>query len=572
MGVMWARWEQRVAVCALLLTGGCYDGMRGQPSGADTDGGADDDAAGTDAGDDGSDPGDASCEHGAAGLAPMRRLTATQYENTIRDLFEGMVAPSGHFPQSVIHHDYTNNPAANIVSLAGAREILLAAEEVAEQVVDDLGAIVGCESGDAGCHRAFVRDLGRRAFRRPLGTAEEQQIDALFDAVTSDEGLGPATGTVVTLLLQSPQFLYLVEEGSEEIAPGVVALGDYEIASRLSYLLWDTMPDEALFAAAAAGELQDPDGIETQVRRMLADTERSGPALGRFVREWMHFDGVPPFEKSDELFPHYDQALANAMDEELTRFVQGVLWSDEPTLARLLTSRETQVDAVMASFYGMQDVGGDGQWTTVTLEGPQRAGLLARPALLAEHATQTSSAPIFRGYLVRTQLLCGAIPPPPPDAMANAPEYPPGATEREKSDILMQHMNCGGCHALMNPIGLGFEHYDAIGAWRDVDVDGTPVDARGEVYGGDPELAGEFDGVDELGERLAASAQVEACVTRELYRHALGLQIDQALACATEPLQRSFSDSGGDLLSLVIDLTRSDAFRQRVLDQEQGAR
>jgi hypothetical protein len=151
--------------------------------------------------------------------------------------------------------------------------------------------------------------------------------------------------------------------------------------------------------------------------------------------------------------------------------------------------------------------------------------------------------------------------------MQNAPEYPPDATERERTQILIEHMNCGGCHALMNPIGLGFEHYDPIGRWRDLDVDGSPVDARGEIIGGDPDAVGAFDGVTELGARLADSPGVAACLSREMYKHALGLQAEQALACASEPIEHAFVESGGDLRRLVVQLATSDAFRMRILEQ-----
>ncbi|MCA9711438.1 MAG: DUF1588 domain-containing protein, partial [Myxococcales bacterium] len=142
-------------------------------------------------------------------------------------------------------------------------------------------------------------------------------------------------------------------------------------------------------------------------------------------------------------------------------------------------------------------------------------------------------------------------------------------TERQKTEILMEHMNCGTCHALMNPIGLGFEHYDAMGAWRSVDVDGSPVDDRGEIVGGQAELVGEFDGLPELGERLASSDTVTACFANQLYRHSLGLERSQALACASEPLELAFIESGGDVPSLLLALVGSNAFRLRVITEEE---
>jgi Protein of unknown function (DUF1592)/Protein of unknown function (DUF1588)/Protein of unknown function (DUF1595)/Protein of unknown function (DUF1587)/Protein of unknown function (DUF1585) len=534
--------------------------------GADGDGGsAGESDGGESSGGEPDDPGQ-DCAGVGAGLAPMRRLTKAQYDNTVRDLFDGAVEPGPTFPVSVIHEEYSNNPAANVVSLSSAEDILLAAEHAGQQVVDGILSIVSCDPGPA-CAEAFIDDFGRRAFRRPLTASERQALLDVYAQVEGEDGFADGIGTVVTVVLQAPQFLYLFEEGIGEPEPGVVELGDYELATRLSYLLWDTTPDAELLALADAGQLRDPEQLRAQAERLLADHARSGPALDRFFREWMHFDGVPAFEKDAALFPAYDDALAAAMDEELTRFVDGVLQGDAPTLRTLLTSSTTAVDATLAAFYGVEAPAEE--WGEVSLPAAERPGLLSRPALLAEHSTASSSAPIFRGRLIRTQLLCDSIPPPPDDAMANAPQYPAGATERERTEILMDHMNCGACHALMNPIGLGFERFDATGAWRELDVDGGPVDARGEIVGGPPGVAGAFDGVPELGQRLADNDAVTACFARQLYRHALGLDATQTLECASDPIEQAFVAADGDIPTLVVELVTSNAFRMRVLTEQE---
>ncbi|MCA9709935.1 MAG: DUF1592 domain-containing protein, partial [Myxococcales bacterium] len=331
----------------MLLTAGCYAGRNDLAGDGQTDGSGD--AGDSDTGEDGeTDDPAADCAGVGAGLAPMRRLTKAQYDNTVRDLFDGRVEPGPTFPVSVIHEEYTNNPAANIVSLSGAEDILMAAEHAGQQVVDDIAAIVSCDPGPA-CAESFIDDLGRRAFRRPLRTAERDALLDVYLQVESEEGFADGIGTVVTVVLQAPQFLYLFEEGGEELEPGVVALTDHELATRLSYLLWDTTPDDELLQLADAGLLHEPEQVQEQAQRLLADA-RSGPALDRFFREWMHFDGVPAYDKDDALFPAYDDAFASAADQELSRFIDGVLHSDEPTLRALLTSPVTQVDATLAGF------------------------------------------------------------------------------------------------------------------------------------------------------------------------------------------------------------------------------
>jgi hypothetical protein len=556
--------------CAIVGLTGCYRGMdaNGGADGADDDDGSasadDDDGSGS--ADDGDDTGVPGCEGVQAASAPLRRLNDRQYRNTVVDLFGGAIEPSAHFPETASDQGYTNDPDANTVSLMNAEDILLAAEGAAAQAVDQLDAILPCDPApdEGACAAAFVDDFAARAFRRPLRDEERDALIALYDSHRAEAEFGDAIGAVIIAVLQMPQFLYLVEEG-EPMEGGVVALRDHEIASRLSYLVWDTMPDPELRAAADAGELRTPDQIETHVRRLIADRERSAPALVRFYREWMQLHELLAVDKDMEAFPQFDDTLASSMNEEADRFVERVLFGDAPTLAELLTTPTTEVDPAMAAFFGI-DAPAEG-WAEADLPADRRAGLLTRPALLAEHATRHTSSATFRGELVRTQLMCEIIPPPPPGAMAMAPEFPPDSTARERTEILLQEAACSGCHTLMNPIGLGFEHYDAIGAWRDLDVDGGPVDASGIVHGGAPPLAGEFDGLVQLGQMLAGSEIVRDCVAEQFTRHALGADENQLDECTVDGLALRFAESDGDLVELVVAFTTAESFRMRRVEE-----
>ncbi|HET6581984.1 MAG TPA: DUF1588 domain-containing protein, partial [Nannocystaceae bacterium] len=276
------------------------------------------------------------------------------------------------------------------------------------------------------------------------------------------------------------------------------------------------------------------------------------------------YDGVATYDKDTVQFPAFDAELSAAMDEELSRYVRGVLFGDSPTLERLLTSTSTEVDPLMAAFFAVPAPAA-GQWAPVDID--SRAGLLGRPALLAEHSTAGSTAPLFRGKLVRTQMLCAEIPPPPPDAMAKAPEYPPDATERERTELLIEHLDCGVCHSLMNPIGLGFEPYDAIGALRTVDVDGSPIDDLGEVISGPEGVSGEFHGILELQTKLSASEDVAACFVDQFYRFSFGLQKGEVLDCAIDPIAETFIAGGGDIQDLVLSFALSGAFRTRIVEE-----
>ncbi len=505
------------------------------------------------------EPPPAECTAPIVGEAPLRRMSAVQYANTLRDLFGGVVPPSVAFPATIQGELYTNDLDANPVSQLGVEQIMDAAEAVALAAGEhhaELGVCAGAAL-EHDCTRAWLELFAARAWRRPLADDERSSLLGLFD---SRAALGDATDGLVatiTAILQSPSFLYFVEAGSaRDVLPAdIVAVSDHELATRLSYLIWDTMPDAALFAAAEAGALATADGLAEHTERMLDDRARSAPALARFYVEWL---GVVPLRAADKdplAFPELDDALAAAIDRELASFVEGVVLGDDPRLATLFTSARTRIDTSLAAFFGV-DRPADG-W--VELDPGQRGGLLARPAVAARHAARDTTSPTHRGLLVRSRMLCESIPPPPPGAMQMVPELPPDATTRERSAALVESSSCGGCHALMDPIGLGFEHYDALGRWRDVDDDGRTIDASGELVGG----AGPFDGVAELQALLAEDDAVRDCFVQHWVRHVYGLAPGELDGCVVAELRDAFAASGDDLRELVVLTTTSDAFRFR---------
>src|SRR6185436_7585363 len=225
--------------------------------------------------------------------------------------------------------------------------------------------------------------------------------------------------------------------------------------------------------------------------------------IARFFHEWIDLGDLAGDMKDPSMFPEWTPELEASLEEEVERFVAHVIADEGATLDALLTSNKTYVNRPLTSLYGLDPSVSSGptDWVLVTLDPAQRSGLLTKAALLAAKAHASTTAPVFRGKFVRTQLLCDEIPAPPPDAMAMAPEYPANATQREKSDILVATQPCGGCHGLMNPIGLGVEHYDAIGRWRDNDTNGAPVDASGHILNGTPAA---FDGAVDLSAKLAS--------------------------------------------------------------------
>ncbi|MCA9716053.1 MAG: DUF1592 domain-containing protein [Myxococcales bacterium] len=562
-----------LALAQVMTMTACGDAGDGD----ETDGGGTEGAT-TGASGDGSSSGEdtdappGACEGELGVTAPMRRMTGAQYRNTVVELFGGAVAPSDLFPAPDSSYQYSNNPEANVVTQLRAENIMLAAEEVGAAVADGLDGIWQCPpelASDAACAAAFIEEHGARAYRRPLEPVEADALLNVYSDARATLEHHVALGVVVATILQSPQFLYFIERGDGPTPEdgALLELTDWELATRLSYLLWDTAPDAALRASAAAGELQEPAQLEAHARRLLADP-RARPAVSRFFREWLEVHELSPSAKDPALFPGFDQTLAAAMVEEFDRFVLGVALAPEGgTLAELLTSAVTEVDATMASFYGVpQDMTpGPGQWAAIELDPARRPGVLTRAAVLAEHANAATSSAIFRGHLVREGLLCDVIPPPPPGAMAMV-SFPEGSTQREQSEILQEDPVCGSCHVYMNPIGLGLEHYDAIGRYR-ADENGAPVDASGEIQQSSSGLAATFDGAGELATLLAGAEATHACFVEQWHAHALGLDDRRDARCSVDGLTQTFLDAGGDLDAMMIAFVTSETFMTRRLPE-----
>jgi hypothetical protein len=493
----------------------------------------------------------------------MRRLTAKQYGNSVRDIFDGKVTASPQFPTDdtgISLSGFSTDPEMTTVSQRSAETIMLAAEDTAVAVGERLGEFLDCYPAqqNEACAARFIDRYAPRAFRRPLLEPERQQLLGAFRAVLP-KGFDVAIAAVVQTLLEAPQFLYLVEVGATDAPSGPFELTGYEVASRLSYLLWETTPDAELTRAAADGALVTSAGVRAQAERLL-DDPRAHDALQRFYREWTR---LKPVAKDTATFPSYTTALGDAMLEQFDRFAVDATLGPDATFERLLTRKDTFVNADLASFYGIALPSGSEPFRRVTLPAERASGLLTHPALLSALAHDKTTSVVFRGKFVRTKLLCADLPDPPADALQRLPPMPPNATPRQKSEILRSVEECGGCHSLMDPIGLGFEAFDAIGRFHETGPDGAPIDDSGTVNTGGS-VTGDFDGVIELGEKLAKSPEVQRCMTRQWFRFTFSRKDSQKDSCAIDQALGAFKNSGYSLRELILAVTELEAFRKRL--------
>ncbi len=499
----------------------------------------------------------AACTVAVTPGTPLRLLTRAEYNATVRDLLGATNSPARDFPREPLAHDLDNDASLNLVTETHVARWLDAAESLAaDTVTNRRSKVVPCATEDQACGEQFIATTGLRAFRRPLTAEERASLNSVFTTLNTTEGFNGAVEVTLQAMLQSPQFLYRDEQTLAAVPMPVVHLGAFELASRLSYFLWATMPDDELLDAAATGVLGTPEGLKAQAERMLADP-RSEDGLMRFFSLWLYLDGVENTEKNTTVYPQYSPALAKAWRTSLELYVKDVLAGDG-TLRALLTNNVMFTNDSM-SMYGMNAP--SSAFVRHSLEGTQRKGLLAQPGFLAFKAMPDGSSPVRRGIFVLDKLMCEAPPPPPADANITPPQPSVSNTTRERFAQHSQDDGCRGCHQFIDPVGFTFENYDGMGLWRDTE-NGQPVDATGGVKASrDPDLIGDVTGVAGLSELLAGSTRVHGCVSQEFYRFALGRHPTEADACTLAQLNQRFVDSGGNFRALMLAIVETEAFR-----------
>lgn len=488
---------------------------------------------------------------------PLRLLARAEYNNTVRDLLGDTTGPAVDFPREPLAHFLDNDSSLLQVSPDHVSRYLEAAEALSVDVVTHRkSTVVPCSTGDVACGQQFIRKFGRLAYRRALTADESAALDTLFSSALAASDFDTAVQMTLQVILQSPQFLYRDEQALAVVPVPTVTLSGYELATRLSYFLWATTPDEELLNAAETGLLDTPEGLRAQAQRML-DDPRAVDGMMRFFALWLEFGGIQNTEKDVNTYPQYSRPLAVAWRTSLELFVRDVL-QHEGTLPSLLSSPVLYTNDQMG-MYG--PAAPSSAFVRNEMPGSQRAGLLVQPAFLAFKALPDGSSPIRRGKFVLDQLICEPPPPPPAGAAITPPPPDPNATTRERFAGHSTDPQCHACHQFIDPPGFTFEHYDGMGLWRDTEA-GKPIDASGGIVASrEGSLVGPVADVNELAAKLSQSPRVHACVSKEVYRFALGRQLTEADSCTADQIADRFFKSGGSFKELFLAIVESDAFR-----------
>jgi hypothetical protein len=497
--------------------------------------------------------------------ANLRRLTHSQYDHTVRDLLGDQTAPSSQFPPEDFINGFRNQSQGQSLSPLLIEAYRAAAEKLAQNAFrgGDTHGLIPCKPSNA-CRARFVREFGSKAFRRPLDAGEQKRYETLM---SSEPDFLQGAQLTIEAMLQSPNFLFRLEE------TGDPAWKPYAAASRLSYSIWDSMPDAALFQEAARGGLATPQGVEKTARRML-DDPRAKEALSEYVSQWLRFDRIMSASKDRRRFPLFQPATAVAMTEEARTFVGDLVWNDR-NFMDFYTATYGFVNAELAPIYKVPAPAKEFDRVAFPA-GSDRAGILGQALFLALTAKPEESSPTARGLFVREQFLCQHVPDPPAGVNTNLPPVTEAKpqTNRDRMTEHATNPSCATCHKLMDTIGFGLEKFDAVGGKREkFTLDFTPD--RGEGRRGKPKtmdididatgyVAGipdsQFSSVTELGAVMAKSAQCQECIVKQYFRYTAGRMDTPADSSTIRKLLEDFRSSQFHFKELIVSLARLREF------------
>lgn len=510
----------------------------------------------------------------APGLAPLdkvcsdepkvgayrwRRLTALQYRNSVKDLLD-VEANTRSFLLDTKSGPFDSNSEIG-AQAEDVENYRTAAEDVARQATAaaKLNKTLGCDvakMGEDNCASAFIDSFGVRAYRHPLSASERAALQAVYK-VGKEESFSMGIAVVVQSALQSPNFLYLNEFGDGK---PVTKLKGYEVAARLSYLIWGSTPDADLFDAAARGELDSDEGIKKQTKRLLESSRSLALTTGFFSQlfDLGRLEQASAIVKDPTRYPGFNDAMKTAMAAESKAYLEHVFAKDDGTIETLLTAPYVFPTAPLSDIYGVTGkLPADGKFMAVG-----RSGFLTTAAVLAVHPHGSTLFPaVARGKVIRSSLLCTDLPPP---AMASNFVAPPNAAMLSEQELNRRHRDdpsCSGCHALLEPVGFGLDMYDSLGKIRKTANDGSPIDGSGDLIGTDVE--GPYKGPAELSQKLASSQDVRVCLAKQWLQYSLAREPSQDDECSLQKTAQILVQGRGDVKAAIMALVTTDAFRYR---------
>lgn len=515
-------------------------------------------------------PGDAGgdprvCVPGVPQTSQVPRLLNREYDAVVRDLLNvtAVASAGGQAPSTLLNPDFEGN-----MNSYAWNAYLDAADKISAEVMagPNRSLFIDCDPAQAGCLEDTIRKFGRKAFRRPVTDTEVasfMRLNSLDPPGTPDE----VAEAILFAFLASPSFLMRLELNDEPEGQ-VLKLSSHEVASRLSFLLWGSVPDDVLNAAADAGELETKEQILAQAQRMLQDRAKVGPLVAQAHRAYLGMDGSVPHwwnrVHDTEAFPLYSEDAIPAMQAEIDLFFEEVAFGGG-SFADLFLSNVAYVNQQTAGLYGLDPSSYGPDLERVELDPEQRPGFLTRVGFLSSFSSYDTTSPILRGAFITAHLI--GVDPGAPDPEAIKVPLPEGnfVTQREVIDELTSPPGCATCHRkIINPPGYVLERYDSVGGWQTVDPLGGEIDGTADVLFG-PETVETISSPRQLMERIAQGEAATRIYAEKLVSFATKRRPNSNDACMVDELDAKLSQDGYTVLNLLADLTQAESFRLRAV-------
>jgi len=502
--------------------------------------------------------------HKDPGPFVIRRLTKTEYGNTVRDLFGVDPSVADGLPDEVAGEGYLNS-----LSPLQLEQYLTIADKVLDRIGEKNGAsptpiekrLFGAPKSNP---REVARVLAKKAYRRPPTEAELDVLMATFDlGRRNDLAYQQSLQLMLKAILVSPQFLFITPVGEAASSDGIAPLDDYQLASRLSYLLWATMPDDELMALADSAKLHEPAVLKAQAKRLL-DDRRSRALFDGFGAQWLSVGGLKRQVFDPTLFPQMTAAMRQAMYDEVRLFFESIVREDQSVI-RFVDSNYTYLNGTLAAIYGLEKTVKGPEMRRVRLSDGNRGGVLGMPGVLAATSFPNRTSPVKRGVWVLEQVLGEHVPAAPPNVPALDQQDSAAIanlTVRQRTELHRTNAVCANCHQILDPIGFGLEKFDAIGRWRERDNNGQPIDAAGELPGGL-----HFSGPQDLKTVIAGrTANVSRNVLEKLMAYALGRRLRGYDEIVVDDLMDQIAADGYRMRSVIYGVVTSYPFTHRRVD------
>ena len=502
------------------------------------------------------------------GLFVIRRLTKVEYGATLHDLFGVDSAIARELPDEVIGEGYLNT-----LSPLQSEQYLSIANEVLDQILPAGAATLNSAQrrwlGPAPRSGADLRvaarpvaaSLARKAYRRPPSDAELDVLLGVFDlGRTNGLAYNDALRLMAKAVLVSPQFLFITPHGEGQPVGGIVRLDDYQLASRLSYLLWSTMPDAELSGLADRGKLHDPAVLRLQVKRLLKDP-RSRALFDGFGAQWLGLASLEGKTFDTVKFPQMNAEMRLAMYDEARLFFDSIV-RENRSVVRFVDSDYTFLNRTLAPIYGLENTVTGSRMRRVKLTDPNRGGVLGMPGVLATTSFPNRTSPVKRGVWVLEQVLGEKVPPPPPNVPALEKQDQKTVAQltlRQRTELHRTEAVCANCHKILDPIGFGLENFDAIGRWRNRDDTGGAIEAAGELPGGK-----RFSAPKDLKAIIAARPkELARNFTEKFLAYSLCRQLEGYDEIVVDHLMETAAKDGYRLQTLITEIVTSYPFTHR---------